>query len=62
MTMRTAFRFVLLAGLGLIWLAYVLQGRALDDSFLSDVRSFFTTFYHVAPTDEQLRALIQEGP
>ena len=31
-----------------------------DDVFFADVRSFFTTFYHVSPTDEQLRALIQD--
>jgi iron complex transport system substrate-binding protein len=46
---------------GLIWLAYVLPGRELDAAFFDDVRSFFTTFYHVTPTDEQLRALLRES-
>ena len=45
---------------GLIWMAYVLPGRPFDDAFFADVRSFFTTFYQVTPTDEQLRALIQD--
>jgi iron complex transport system substrate-binding protein len=45
---------------GLIWLAYVLQERDFDAAFFADARSFFTAFYHVTPTDEQLRALIQE--
>ena len=45
---------------GLIWLAYVLPGRELDAGFFADVRSFFAAFYHATPTDEQLRALIQE--
>jgi iron complex transport system substrate-binding protein len=45
---------------GLIWMAYVLPGKAYNDAFFADVRSFFTTFYHVTPTDEQLRALVQE--
>jgi iron complex transport system substrate-binding protein len=44
---------------GLIWLAYVLPGRELDAAFFDDVRSFFATFYHVTPTDEQLRALVR---
>jgi iron complex transport system substrate-binding protein len=45
---------------GMIWLAYVLPGRELDAAFFDDVRRFFATFYHVTPSDEQLRALIQE--
>jgi iron complex transport system substrate-binding protein len=45
---------------GLIWLAYALPARELDAAFFADVRSFFATFYHVTPSDEQLRALIQE--
>jgi iron complex transport system substrate-binding protein len=44
---------------GLIWLAYVLPGRDLDEAFFADVRSFFAAFYHVTPTDDQLRALLQ---
>jgi iron complex transport system substrate-binding protein len=44
---------------GLIWLAYVLPGHELDAAFFDDVRSFFATFYHVTPTDEQLRALVR---
>jgi iron complex transport system substrate-binding protein len=45
---------------GLIWLSYVLPGRELDAAFFDDVRSFFATFYHVTPTDEQVRALVQD--
>jgi iron complex transport system substrate-binding protein len=45
---------------GLIWMAYVLPGRPFDDAFFDDVRSFFAAFYHVSPTDEQLRALVRE--
>jgi iron complex transport system substrate-binding protein len=46
---------------GMIWLAYVLRGRELDAAFFADARSFFITFYHVTPTDEQLRALLREA-
>lgn len=45
---------------GLIWLAYALPGRELDDAFFTDVGAFFTTFYHVTPTREQLRELTRE--
>jgi iron complex transport system substrate-binding protein len=43
---------------GLIWLAYVLPGRPFDEPFYADVASFFSTFYHVEPSRERLRALI----
>jgi iron complex transport system substrate-binding protein len=46
--------------LGLVWMAYVLPGRPFDDEFFDDVRSFFTAFYHVTPTREQLRKLVAE--
>lgn len=46
---------------GLIWLAYVLQGRPFDDAFFADVSAFFAAFYHTTPTPEQLDALVQEG-
>jgi iron complex transport system substrate-binding protein len=48
--------------LGVIWLAYVLPGRELDAEFFADVRSFFTAFYHVTPTQEQLQRLVAESP
>jgi iron complex transport system substrate-binding protein len=44
---------------GLIWLAYVLPGRPFDDAFFADMRDFFAVFYHVPPTREQLRDLVQ---
>jgi iron complex transport system substrate-binding protein len=47
---------------GLIWMAYVLPGRPFDEAFFADVRSFFATFYHVTPSDEQLRVLVQAVP
>jgi iron complex transport system substrate-binding protein len=46
---------------GVLWLAYVLPGRAFDDEFFADLESLFTTFYHVAPTPEQLRSLVQQA-
>jgi len=47
---------------GVIWLSYVLRGRAFDDQFNADVRAFFSDFYHVALTDDQLRQLLRNGP
>ena len=44
--------------LGMLWMAYALPGRDFDAAFLADARAFFSTFYHVTPTDEQLRALV----
>jgi hypothetical protein len=44
---------------GMIFMAYVLRGRAFDAAFFRDVRAFFESFYHVTPSDEQLRALLQ---
>jgi iron complex transport system substrate-binding protein len=43
---------------GLIWLAYVLQGRAFDAQFAEDVRAFFREFYHLELTDQQLQKLV----
>ena len=42
---------------GVIWMAYVLPGRALDAAFFDDVRGFFRDFYHLELTDEQIRRL-----
>ena len=39
---------------GLIWLAYVAQGRPFDAEFADDVRAFFREFYHLDLTDQQL--------
>jgi iron complex transport system substrate-binding protein len=44
--------------LGMVWMAYALPGRDFDAAFLAEARAFFATFYHVTPTDEQLRALL----
>ena len=46
---------------GLIWLSYVLEGRAFDDAFFADVSAVFEAFYHTTPTPEQLNALVQEA-
>lgn len=46
---------------GVPWLAYVLPGRAFDDEFFADLTSLFKEFYHVSPTPEQLRSLVQQG-
>jgi len=43
---------------GLIWLAYVLPERAFDDAFYADIRSMFSTYYHLELTDAQLKRLI----
>jgi len=45
---------------GLIWLAYVAPAKPFDDEFFADVRSLFATFYHVTPTTEQLRELVED--
>jgi iron complex transport system substrate-binding protein len=45
--------------LGVIWMAYVLASRPFDDAFFADVGAFFETFYHVTPTREQLRRLVE---
>ncbi len=44
----------------MIWLAYALPGRAFDAAFHNDVEAFFVTFYHVKPTEEQLRKLLEK--
>lgn len=33
--------------LGLVWLAYVIPNRELDDGFYADIQSLFATYYHV---------------
>ena len=43
---------------GLIWLAYVLRGRAFDAQFEADLRAFFRDFYHLELTEQQLRKLV----
>lgn len=43
---------------GLIWLAYALPGQSFDAAFFTDVREFFTAFYQVTPSDEQLGRLV----
>lgn len=45
---------------GMIWLAYALPGREFDEAFSADIGAFFTTFYHLTPTVEQLRTLTRE--
>jgi iron complex transport system substrate-binding protein len=45
---------------GLMWLAYVLPGRAFDAPFYDQVRGFFNDFYHVELGDPSLRKLVQE--
>jgi iron complex transport system substrate-binding protein len=42
---------------GLMWLAYVLRGRAFDAEFHADLRRYFSEFYHLELTDQQLRTL-----
>jgi iron complex transport system substrate-binding protein len=42
---------------GLLWMAYVLPRRDFDARFLADARAFFGEFYHVTPTDDELREL-----
>ena len=43
---------------GLVWLAYVAQGRRFDATFEADVRSFFQDFYHLELNEPQLRKLL----
>ena len=43
---------------GLVWLAYALSGRPFDAQFDADIRGFFSDFYHVELTDQQLRRLV----
>jgi iron complex transport system substrate-binding protein len=43
---------------GVIWLAYVLQERAFDAEFATDLRAFFRDFYHLELTDSQLQKLV----
>jgi iron complex transport system substrate-binding protein len=42
---------------GVVWLAYVVRGRAFDAEFDSDIRGIFKDFYHLDLTDAQLRKL-----
>jgi iron complex transport system substrate-binding protein len=42
---------------GVMWLAYVSEGRTFDAQFDADVRGFFSDFYQVRLTDAQLRRL-----
>jgi len=43
---------------GIVWLSYVLQGRDFDATFAADIREFFSEFYHLTLTDQQLRTLV----
>jgi iron complex transport system substrate-binding protein len=43
---------------GLIWLSYVARGRAFDAEFNADIRAFFSDFYHLDLTDQQIRTLV----
>jgi hypothetical protein len=43
---------------GLVWLAYVVQGRPFDTAFADAVRAFYRDFYHVELTEQQLRTLV----
>jgi iron complex transport system substrate-binding protein len=43
---------------GLVWLAYVVGGRALDAEFDRDIRSVFKDFYHLELTAPQLQKLV----
>ena len=45
---------------GLMWLAYVVSGRAFDAEFDADVRGYFKEFYHLDLTDLQLRKLVAQ--
>jgi iron complex transport system substrate-binding protein len=47
---------------GLIWLAYVLPERPFDQAFYDDIRLFFSTFYHVDLTREQMQRLVAPRP
>jgi hypothetical protein len=42
-----------------VWLAHVAQAKPFDDEFFADVRSLYSKLYHVTPTTEQLRALVE---
>jgi iron complex transport system substrate-binding protein len=44
--------------LGMLWMAYAIADRDFDAAFFADARAFFAAFYHVTPTDEQLRGLV----
>ena len=43
---------------GLVWLAYTLSARPFDAQFDADIRGFFSDFYHVELTDQQIRRLV----
>jgi iron complex transport system substrate-binding protein len=43
---------------GVVWLAYAVRSRAFDADFDADIRAFFRDFYHLEPTDAQLRKLV----
>jgi iron complex transport system substrate-binding protein len=45
---------------GMIWLAYVLQGRDFDADFYADIEALFSALYHVELSPEQLRALVAD--
>ncbi len=43
---------------GVVWLAHAVRGRAFDADFDADIRACFRDFYHLEPTDAQLRKLV----
>jgi iron complex transport system substrate-binding protein len=43
---------------GLVWLAYTLSARPFDAQFDADIRGFFSDFYHLELTEQQLRRLV----
>jgi iron complex transport system substrate-binding protein len=43
---------------GLVWLAYVLPGRELDETFFADVGALFEALYHVELEREDIRTLV----
>lgn len=45
---------------GVIWLARALPNRPLDAAFRDEVRAFYSTFYHVDLTDQQLQRLLPQ--
>jgi iron complex transport system substrate-binding protein len=43
---------------GLVWLEYVVARRPFDEQFTAQIHAFFSDFYHVQLTQQQLRTLV----
>jgi iron complex transport system substrate-binding protein len=43
---------------GVLWLAYVARGRSVDAEFQTDLREFFSDFYHLELTASQIQKLV----